>query len=143
MSQITQQKATDTQVRRRMEKLLRWDAGRLNECEYEQGIQWLDTVFGQVDGPQGLNVVRRKLEGTVGFWAWWKNQWANLDAQLSPNLKVALIGDEWKLGYYAPNIGATYYTPDTWNAYYQRRHAEYMAALRPDDDTLRHILKAA
>jgi hypothetical protein len=149
MNQIKEQIATDEKVRRRMEKLLRWNTGQLNECEYQHGIAWLDRVFGQAwpttspASGEDFQTVRRKLEGAKGFWAWWKNQWANLDAQMSPNLRVALVGEEWMLGYYAPNVGPTFYTPDTWNAYYERRHAEYMALLRPDDDTLRRILLAA
>jgi hypothetical protein len=146
MNLIQEQKATDEKVRRRMEKLLRWDAGQLNKCEYEHGIAWLDRVFGQVCTAglaQEFPTVRRKLEGAKGFWSWWKNQWANLDAQMAPNLKVALVGETWLLGYTAPNSTVTFFNPDTWNAYYERRHAEYMAYLRPDDDTLRRILLAA
>jgi hypothetical protein len=142
MNQVAQQKAADAKVRSRITTLLGWTEAELFQCEYSQGIVWLDAVFGQADGPDGVNVVRRKLEAAVGFWAWWKNQWANLDSQMEPNLKVVAVADEKMLGYYAPNIGPTYYTRDTWRAFYQRRHQETMSYLRPDDETLGRILRA-
>lgn len=143
MSQVTKQIAADAKVRVRMEKLLQWATDQLNECEYEQGIDWLDRTFGKADGPDGVNVLRRKLEGAKGFWAWWKNQWALLDAQLNPNLRAAQVGGEWLLGYHAPNVGPTYFrTLGLWQDFYQGRHIQTMQALRPDDDTLRRILKA-
>ena len=126
-----------------MEKLLQWDAGQLSQCQYEQGIDWLDRAFGKADGPDGVAVLRRKLEAAKGFWAWWKNQWASLDAMLSPNLRAALVGDEWLLGYHAPNVGPTYFrTLWLWQEFYQGRHIQFMQCLRPDDDTLRRILAA-
>ncbi len=142
MSQIKEQIAADELVRQRMQKLLRWDEFQLNQCEYEQGVAWLDATFGRADG-QDFATVRQRLEAAKGFWAWWKNQWRRLDALLSPNLRAAQVGDSWLLGYYAPGIGPTFFARlEPWQAFYQDRHRQDMKPLRPDDEVLRRILKA-
>lgn len=143
MSQVATQIESDAKVRTRMENLLGWDEAELNTCEFEAGLDWLVAMFGQADGPARIDSLRQKLASSPGFWTWWKNQWRRMDALLSPNLRPQLMDEEWMLGYRNEFAQVTYYSLRAWRMYYVRRHADEMARLRPDDDTMRRILKAA
>lgn len=141
MSQATQLIEENTKVRRRMETLLNLRPEALNEMEYVTGVCWLNEVYGAVSD---ANTVRARVESSRAFWGWWRNQWRNLDAQLSEGLRVVWVSGRPLLCYTAdPQYHClSFAEAAAVQPWYWQQHTKHMMDKRPDGDVLRAMLAA-